>query len=91
VLRYKPQWSVMEDEPLPTLYNVCQFFMDGSYEYVCRFVPVEEAAKAFGHYTRSVGARIGSTVRVIITGSDDCIYAEWKFGEGYTWPKESVN
>ena len=69
-------------------YNVCQFFPDGSYEYVRRFVPAEEAMTAFKHFTNSVGARLGTTVRVIITDTGDCINAEWEYGKGLTYPKK---
>lgn len=71
----------MEDE-----FSVCQFFEDGSYEYVRRFVTADEAAKAFQHYCTSVGAKMGFTVRVIITDGGDCINAEWKRGEGLVYP-----
>jgi len=57
-------------------FSVCQFFPDGSYEYVRRFVNAEEASRVFAHYTNSVGARLGTTVRVIITDSGDSICAE---------------
>lgn len=67
-------------------FSVCQFFDDGSYEYVRRFVSAEEAMKAVQHYTTSVGARIGTTVRVIITDGGDYTNFEWKFGEGVTFP-----
>ncbi len=67
-------------------FSVCQFFPDESYEYVRRFVTAEEATKAFQHYTSSVGARLGTTTRVIITdGGDDC-NAEWVYGKGITFP-----
>lgn len=64
------------------LFSVCQFFPDGSYEYVRRNVPVEEAAKAAKHYCTSVGAKLGTTVRVIVTDTDDYIAFEWVFGKG---------
>lgn len=66
-------------------FNVCQFFEDGSYEYVRRNVGAEEAVKAAHHYCHSVGAKIGTTVRVIITDGGDCCNFEWKFGEGVTF------
>ena len=66
-------------------FNVCQFFEDGSYEYVRRFVPAEEAVKAAHHYCNSVAARMGITKRVIITDGGDSINFEWKFGEGVTF------
>lgn len=67
-------------------FSVCQFFRDGTYEYVRRNVGAEEAVKAAKHYTDSVGARIGTTARVIITDGDDYTVFEWKHGEGVTYP-----
>ena len=67
-------------------FSVCQFFVDGSYEYVCRFVSAEEAVRTSLRYTTSVGARIGTTVRVIITDGGDCTNFEWQFGKGVTYP-----
>jgi hypothetical protein len=67
-------------------FSVCQFFVDGSYEYVRRYVTAKEAFDAFLHYTQSVGARIGTTARVIITDGGDSTNAEWIFGEGLTYP-----
>jgi hypothetical protein len=67
-------------------FSVCQFFDDESYEYVRRFVDAQEAVEAALHYTKSVGAQIGTTVRVIITdGGDQCCF-EWKRGEGVVFP-----
>lgn len=66
-------------------FSVCQFFVDGSYEYVRRWVGPEEAVKAAHHYCHSVGAKLGTTVRVIITDGGDFTNFEWKFGEGVTF------
>jgi len=63
------------------LYNVVRFFPDGQYEYVRKAVSAEEAVKATQHYTTSVGARMGTTVRVIITDMMDCTCFEWKDGK----------
>lgn len=71
-------------------FSVCQFFEDGSYEYVRRFVEASEAVKAFQHYSSSVGAKLGMTTRVIITDEGDCTAAEWQFGRGFTFPPEFV-
>lgn len=68
-------------------FSVCQFFQDDTYEYVRRFVSAEEAMKAFQSYTTSVGARLGTTKKVIITDGGDCINAEWQYGKGLTYPK----
>lgn len=66
-------------------YSVCQFFEDGSYEYVRRYVSVEEAVKAAQHYCDSVAAKLGVTKRVVITNGDDHINFEWQFGKGITF------
>jgi hypothetical protein len=67
-------------------FSVCQFFKDDSYEYVRRYVSAEEAVEAAKHYTTSVGARFGTTKRVIVTDGGDYTNFEWKFGEGITYP-----
>lgn len=69
-------------------FSVCQFFPDGQYEYVRRWVTADEAFKAFQHYCTSVGAKLGTTVRVIITDGGDSTNAEWEFGKGVTFPSE---
>lgn len=72
-------------------FSVCQFFPDENYEYVRRFVSAEEAVEAAKHYCTSVGARMGTTTRVIITdGGDSCVF-EWEFGKGITFPPEAAN
>jgi hypothetical protein len=71
-------------------FSVYQFFENGTYERVREFVSVGEAVEAFKHYASSVGAQIGITVRVIITDGYDNTVAEWKYGEGITFPPEWV-
>jgi hypothetical protein len=71
-------------------FSVCQFFEDGSYEYVRRYVTAEEAMKAFFHYTNNVAVKMGVTERVIVTDGGDCTNAEWKKDLGYTYPPELV-
>jgi hypothetical protein len=71
-------------------YSVCQFFPDGTYEYVRRYVTAEEATKAAKHYCTCVGAVMGTTVRVIITDGGDFTNFEWKYGEGITFPPKEV-
>ncbi|MFN3582936.1 hypothetical protein [Phenylobacterium sp.] len=67
------------------LFSVCQFFPDGSHEYVRQGVGAEEAVNAAIHYATCVGARLGTTVRVIITDSGDSIAWEWKRDDGITF------
>ena len=66
----------MEDQ-----FNVVQFFEDGQYEYVRRAVPALDAVRAVQHYTTSVGARMGTTVRVTITDMLDQMCFEWCEGK----------
>jgi hypothetical protein len=68
------------------LFSVCQYFKDGSYEYVRRNVRPEEAVRAFDHYVASVGARMGLTTRVMIIDQGDCCNAEWVYGQGIVFP-----
>jgi hypothetical protein len=67
-------------------FSVCQFFWDDTYEYVNRFVGPEEAVNAAHSLCHSVGARIGTTRRVIITDGGDLTVFEWKHGEGVVFP-----
>lgn len=69
-------------------FSVYQFFEDGSYEKVRRWVTAEEAVRAAHHYCNSVGAAIGTTQRVIITDGGDFTTFEWQFGKGITFPTE---
>lgn len=74
-------------------FSVYQFFEDGSYEAVRQWVEAEEAVKVAQHYCNSIGAKIGTTRRVIITDGGDCTTFEWKYGEGVVFPpkeKEEV-
>lgn len=70
-------------------YNVVQFFKDGTHEYVRRAVPALEAVQATQHYTQSVGARMGTTVRVIITDMLDQTCFEWQDGK-ITFPTQQM-
>jgi len=72
-------------------FSVYQYFRDGSYEQVAELVDMEIAVDKFAHFATSVGAKVGAVVRVIITDGGDCVNAEWKFGEGITYPPELKN
>lgn len=75
---------------MPELFDVWQFFPDGTYEKVREKVVASEAAKAANHYCKSVGARMGMTQRVIITDMGDSIVFEWKYGEGVVFPHDDT-
>ena len=67
-------------------FSVCQFFQNDTYEYVLRFVSAEAAMKQVVRLTNSVGGKIGTTNRVIITdGGDSCCF-DWRFGVGVVFP-----
>jgi hypothetical protein len=67
-------------------FHVCQFFIDGQYEYVRRYVGAYEAMDAFKHYTSNVAVHMGIVMRVIITDGGDCVTAEWLHGGGVVFP-----
>ena len=67
-------------------FSVVQFFPDGTYERVREFVDAKEAVDAAHHYCSCVGARMGTTQRVIITDGEDFTCFEWKYGEGVLFP-----
>lgn len=72
-------------------FNVVQFFADDSHEYVLRRAPPEEAARKAHSMATSVGARIGTTKRVIITDSGDFTGWEWVYGKGLAFPLKCSN
>jgi hypothetical protein len=81
----EPNGLAQEEKDGMNEFSVCQFFEDGSYEYVRRGVDAEEAVKVAHHYCTSVAAQMGITQRVIITDGGDCVNIEWKFGQGVTF------
>lgn len=70
-------------------FSVYQFFADERWERVRDHVDTNTAMLAATHYCTSVGARLGTTRRVIVTDGGDFIVFEWKFGEGITFPPEA--
>lgn len=73
------------------LFNVVQFFVDGSHEYVQRAVTAEEAMQAAHRCAHNLGALLGTTARVIITDMLDMTCLEWVNGEGVTFPEHTVH
>lgn len=68
------------------LYNVVQFFDDGTHEYVRRNVSPQKAVEVAKAYTESVGAQLGTTVAVIITDDEDLTNFRWEYGKGIVFP-----
>lgn len=71
-------------------FSVCQFFADESYEYVARYVSAEDAVQKFKAMITSVGAKLGTTKRVIITDGGDCCNMEWEHGKGIVYPPKDA-
>lgn len=72
-------------------FSVYQFFglqADAAYEEVLRFVDAKTAVDKALSLARSIGAKIGTTQRVIITDGGDETNWEWVFGKGMTFPPE---
>lgn len=70
------------------VFSVYQFFANGSYERVKYLVSAEEAVATAVALSRSVGARHGTTLRLIITDGGDSTTFEWVRGKGIVWPPE---
>lgn len=71
-------------------FNVVQFFDGEMSDYICRGVGAAEAMSILGDYSRRPAAKIGIIRRLIVTDDGDSVNAEWKFGEGFTYPPELV-
>jgi len=67
-------------------FNVVQFFPDEIWERVGERLEAEAAVRMAKRLTESVGARIGTTRRVIIEDGGGHTVFEWKHGEGVTFP-----
>jgi hypothetical protein len=76
----------MTDDDDRDEFSVCQFFPDGSYEYVKRWIGGKEAIETAKRCTESVGGRIGTTVKVIVTDGGDFTVFAWEFGKGVVFP-----
>jgi hypothetical protein len=67
-------------------FSVYQFFQNGQYEEVYRFTDAETAVKSAHQLTCSLGAKLATTRRVIITDGGDFTNFEWRFGQGVVFP-----
>jgi hypothetical protein len=70
----------------PEKFCVWQFFEDGTSEKVRDWVPLEEAVKAFKHYTTSIAARVGLVKQVLIVDQGDLTCAHWTKEQGLVYP-----
>lgn len=77
----------MSEEQLPGgEFSVFQFFPNGHYERTLSESCARDAVKWATQLATSVGAKIGTTRRVIITDGWDHAVWEWRYGEGLVFP-----
>ena len=69
-------------------FSVYQFLANGFSEPVQRWVSAQQSVKVLQKCICSLGAKRGTTVRVIITDGDDNVCAEWQFGKSRTKGKK---
>jgi len=67
-------------------FSVAVFYPDESHEYIARWIDAATAVAIFKAETELITAYLGLVRRVIITDGGDETNAEWKFGEGVTYP-----
>jgi hypothetical protein len=67
------------------MFDVWQWFPDGSHERVGQRLGPKEAVELAHSYTVRPAAKIGIIQRVTIVDSDDYTCFEWKYGEGVTF------
>lgn len=71
-------------------FSVYQFFSNDSYEEVLRFVDAKTAVYKAKDLTNSIGALVGTTLRVIITDGGDYTCFEWTHTDGIVFPPPST-
>ena len=67
-------------------FSVYQFFPDGTSYEELYCVDAESAVTKAHAITRSPGAMLGITRRIIITDGGDSTVFEWQYGKGVTFP-----
>lgn len=70
-------------------FSVYQFFSDDDYEEILRFVDPETAVLKAKALTESLGGRLGTTARIIITDGGDFTTFDWQHGKGVVFPTEA--
>jgi hypothetical protein len=72
-------------------FTVFQFFPEGDHEEVVTQVDAPTAVARAKALTESVGGRMGTTARVIITDGADYTVFEWLHGQGVVFPPEAAS
>lgn len=81
----------MSDHPPTGEFSVYRFYANGTYEAVDRYVDVETAQRVAFRSINSVGAKIGTIQRVLITDGMDLTAMEWLCGKGIVFPLPASN
>src|SRR6516165_11939073 len=63
-------------------FSVAEFFADGTYRYVERWLPAKEAVELAKFWTDRPAASLGWMTKVIITDGGDFTVFEWQHGKG---------
>jgi hypothetical protein len=71
-------------------FSVHVFFPDETSMLDLDHVDAETAVKAAKRLTESLGARMGTTRRVIITDGGDNACFEWRHGKGVVFPERET-
>jgi hypothetical protein len=67
-------------------FNVWAFFANGDSHQFAKEVDARTAVDTARRLIRSLGAQLGTTVKVIITDGGDCTNFEWAAGYGIVFP-----
>jgi hypothetical protein len=67
-------------------FSVAEFFADGTYRYVERWLPAKEAVELAKFWTDRPAASLGWMTKVIITDGGDFTVFEWQHGKGVIYP-----
>lgn len=79
-----------DDDDRPE-FSVAVFYTPGGhYDYMVRFVSAGAAFEEFRRCVNAAEIMPGVVSRIIITDGGDFTNAEWKAGEGFTYPPELV-
>jgi hypothetical protein len=74
-----------DDDGAP--YKVWAFFRDGTHYLIADGLGTEAAVECAKRQTQTVGARLGTTKRIIIEDCGGFTSFEWQFKKGVTYPK----
>jgi hypothetical protein len=67
-------------------FSVVEFYDDGEYAYVERWLDGESAVKVAKRCTEKPAVRLGIITKVIITDGGDFTVFQWEHGKGVTFP-----